>query len=536
MSITVTPQSTITLCKTMLENDYKNTINFNTLEAQTTYFNSLTNVVDVGNDDYTYVRKDNVINVSLPYDQIVNYNYLYYTNTGFTTKRYYCFITGMRYVNENLTEISIETDVIQTWMFDIEYKKCYVEREHVANDTIGVHTIPEGLETGEYIINGTDYMMYDTNTYVVISTSSVYNTPFSTPSSTTYNNVFSGDYKYTFSTKSEARNFLKIYDKCGQNAAINSVFMIPGTLYNKLQTTDDSVTYDGVTCNYKLISGTSATMIEQQKTIAINTTINGYSPHNNKLFVFPYNYLELDNNNGGSAVYYYEQFVNHSPSFQTAGALTPGCSIMCYPLNYNLINDDHISTPGMLYSYSNGLPAGKYPIGSWNTDVYTNWLTQTAVNRNVGLIGNTIKSIGSAFTGNVLGAAEGVGGIFQTAAEVYQHTLIPDETRGNINSGDVTFAMLQTMFAFKKKSIKQEYAKVIDGYFDMYGYKVNSLKTPQFTSRRYWNYIKTIDSNMEGDIPQQDLNKIRSIFDTGITFWHDTTHLMDYSQSNTIVS
>lgn len=535
MSITITPQSTLTLCKTLLENDYKNTLNFANLQAQTNYFNSLTNVLDVGNNDYTYIRKDNVINVAIPYDQIINYNYLYYTNTGFTTKRYYCFITGMRYINENTTEISIETDVMQTYMFDLVYKKCYVEREHVSDDTIGLHTVPEQLETGDYIINDTDFMMYDTNSYVVISTSSTYNTPFLVSPSTTYNNVFSGEYKYTFATTTEARNFLKIYDKCGQNEAINSVYMIPGTLYNKLVTSDHTATYDGITCNYRVITGTQASIIETQKYVTRNTTINGFTPHNNKLFVYPYNYLEVDNNNGNSAVYYYENFVGGTPSFQTAGALTPGCSIMCYPLNYNLKTDDNISRDGLLYSYNNGIPAGKYPIGSWNTDVYTNWLTQTAVNRRVGQISSSISAIGSTMAGDIEGAGSGLRNIFNSITEVYQHSLIPDETRGNLNSGDITFAMKQTAFVFKKKSIKQEYAKIIDGFFDLFGYKVNTLKVPQFTSRTNWNYIKTIDSNVEGEIPQEDLQIIRSIFNNGITFWHNPTTMLDYSQTNNIV-
>lgn len=532
MSITITPQSAIKIVKTKLENDYKNTLNFNSIQAQSDYFDSLNGITL---NDYTYIRAESSIDVEIPYDQIVGYNYLYYTNTGFTNKRYYCFITNIKYLNEETTRLTIETDVIQTWQFDIQYNKCYVEREHVSDDTIGLHTVPENLETGEYIINGTDYMMYDTNSYVVIGASTVYNTPFSKPTATMYNNVFSGEFLFTFSTPEQARNFLNIYDECGQGAAINEVYMIPGTLFNKLQKEEDTKSYKDTTCTYFVINGTSGTIIEQQKAISMQTTLNGYTPHNNKLKCYPYNYLEVDNNNGGSVIYHYEKFVNNSPSFQTAGALTPGCSVMCYPLNYNLKTDDHISTTGMLYSYNDGIPGGKYPIGSWKTDVYTNWLTQTAVNRRVGQISSSLSAIGSAMTGNIEAAGSSLKNIFDSITEVYTHSLTPDQTKGNINSGDVTFAMLQTMFAFKKKSIKQEYARIIDGYFDMFGYKVNMLKTPQFTSRRYWNFIKTIDCNIDGDIPQEDLNVIRNCFNTGITFWHDPSKMYNYNLNNTIV-
>lgn len=540
MSITVTPQSEIKLMKLKLENDYKNTLNFTTIQKQTEYFDSLTGIT-VGEDNYTYVRTNSTIDVDIPYDNLIGYNYLYYINTGFTSKRYYCFINEIKYINENTTRLTIETDVIQTWLFDLVLNKCFVEREHVSDDTIGLHTVPEQLETGEYIINSTDYIMYDTNTYPVIAVSTAYNTPFNIPTNTLYNRVFSGEYLYTFATSQQARNFLKIYDDCGQGEAINSVYMIPGTLYNKLDKTPQTVQYttqggSTIECTTQIINGTSGEVIEQQKIVSMQTTLNGYSPHNNKLKCYPYNFIEVDNNNGGSVIYHYEKFVNNLPSFQVSGAITPGCSIMCYPLNYNLISDDHILTPGMLYSYNDGIPAGKYPVGSWKTDVYTNWLTQTGVNRRIGQISSSISAIGSAMTGNFEATGSGLRNIFNSITEVYTHSLTPDQTKGNTNSGDVTFAMLQTMFAIKKKSIRQEYAKIIDGFMDLYGYKVNQVKVPQFTSRRYWNYIKTIDCNIDGDIPQEDLNTIRNIFNTGITFWHDPTKIYDYSQTNSIVS
>ena len=536
MSITITPQSTVTLCKTKLENDYKNTLNFSNLAAQTSYFNGLTDQLDVTENDYTYIRKDNVITVGYPYDQLIGYNYLYYTNTGFTNKRYYCFINKIEYVSENSTKLYIETDVIQTYMFNLTYNQCYVEREHVADDSIGANTVPELLETGEYIINGTDYIMYDTSANVCISVSSTVNTGLYHAGTTMYNNVFSGEFLYTFDNPEQARNFLDIFDQAGQGEAINSVYMIPGTLFNKLSKISHTDTSYGITCTYYVVMGTSGNFIEQQKTVAMNTSLNGYTPKNKKLLCYPYNYLEIDNNNGASAVYHFEQFVNHAPSFQVAGAITPGCSIMCYPLNYNLKTDDHILSTGMLYSYNDGIPGGKYPVGSWRSDIYTNWLTQTCANRSFGLIKDSISAIGSAAMGNPAGAMNSVSNIFGTAVEVYQHSLTPYQTKGNTNCGDVTFAIRQTMFAIKNKCIKQEYARIIDGFFNLFGYKVNRLKVPQFTSRTNWNYVKTIDSNMEGDIPQEDLQKIRSIFDNGVTFWHNPATMLDYTQNNTIVS
>lgn len=62
----------------------------------------------------------------------------------------------MEYVNDTMTHVYIETDVFQTWQFDFIYKRSFIEREHVNDDTVGINTVPENLETGEYITNSLD--------------------------------------------------------------------------------------------------------------------------------------------------------------------------------------------------------------------------------------------------------------------------------------------------------------------------------------------------------------------------------------------
>lgn len=87
-------------------------------------------------------------------------------------------------------------------------------------------------------------------------------------------------------------------------------------------------------------------------------------------------------------------------------------------------------------------------------------------------------------------------------------------------------------FSFYKMSIKKEYAKIIDDFFSMFGYKVNEVKIPNVTGRQNWNYVKTIDANILGDIPQEDMQKLKDIFNSGVTFWHNPNTFLDYSQSN----
>ena len=68
----------------------------------------------------------------------------------------------------------------------------------------------------------------------------------------------------------------------------------------------------------------------------------------------------------------------------------------------------------------------------------------------------------------------------------------------------------------------------------MYGYQTNRVKTPNISARPHWNYIKTNDCVIEGSVPCDDMNKICSIFDGGITFWKKGSEVGNYSLDNSI--
>ena len=119
--------------------------------------------------------------------------------------------------------------------------------------------------------------------------------------------------------------------------------------------------------------------------------------------------------------------------------------------------------------------------------------------------------------------------------EVYKHSLSPLTAKGNTNGGDINTCSNRNGFSFYKMSIKQEYAKIIDDFFSMYGYKVNEVKVPNITGRTNWNYIKTVNCNLLGDIPQNDMQKLKDMFNKGITLWHNASTFLDYSQNNAIV-
>ena len=144
----ITPNTDFVLLKSNIELDNRNQLTFSNATNQYNYFNSLSKLVA---ENFTYQRQDETVRFPANRDDIIGYNYCMYRNSSYGNKWFYAYITDMKYISNEVTAISIKTDVYQTWCFDLTFKSSFVEREHVNNDTVGLHTIPENLETGGYI-------------------------------------------------------------------------------------------------------------------------------------------------------------------------------------------------------------------------------------------------------------------------------------------------------------------------------------------------------------------------------------------------
>lgn len=515
-----------------LENDYKNTLYFANAQAQQTYFQSRI-ITSYSYNDFSYQRKDQIIRIPEQYDNIYKCNYVMYQNANYSNKWFYAFVTELEYINDGRTDLHIETDVMQTWMFDYTVKASFVEREHVNNDTIGLHTVPENLELGEPIQVENPTELFETGfmTYICVACTEVAKNIPNVSDSKKYNGVYSGLYYMLFNSAEDASNYIHAIDSLGKADSIDSIFLIPTRF--QFSSTWYHATLEGYSFDFTILSPSNyeTVLADNQECTIPSTLANNYTPRNNKLFTYPYNYFYVSNHVGSDVTFRYEDFINNNPIFRVIGAVTPGCSIKCIPLNYKNISD----TENSLRSYNYGIVGGKYPICSWNSDVYTNWLTQNGVNIGLDLI-SSVGAVGvGAITGNAVSISGGFMGIAHTLAETYKHSLIPDQAKGNTNSGDVTFSSQMLDFIAYKMSIRDEYAKIIDGYFDMFGYKVNTIKVPNSNHRQNWWYTKTIDVNINGDVPQNDMQKIKNCYDRGITFWRNASNIENYSVSNNIV-
>lgn len=545
----ITPSSDLKLLKCPIELDNKNQLTFANTTAQYNYFNSLPKLEAEG---YTYLRQDSIIRYNGHIDNLIEYNYVMYKNTNYTNKWFYAYITKMEYVSDSVTFIYIETDYYQTWMFDLVFKKSYVEREHVSDDTVGKHTIDEDLSTGDYLQVSTPTNIWQpnlSNMKICVAITQMPNGDNVPVEQHSINGIYSGltyaifSHTSGFTTEVEwVNDFINMYDKNARAQAINSIFMVPKEFGIDPSQTGvlTSVTIPNTDHFFYVTNAiNSYVTIVNESSISLNSSLaESYTPVNNKLKCYPYNYLLVSNGAGIDTVFHYEDFTSNTPKFKVIGDITPGCSTKCVPLNYMKLSDS-----SSMNSYNYGVPGGKLPICPWVNDAYTNWLVENGVSMAV----NTVASLAeigvgigmiASGAGAPLGAgliASGVGGVANTLTENHKASLMPDQANGNVSVGDVNYSAGKAGFTAYKLSIRKERAKAIDDYFSMFGYKVNTLKVPELNSRSKWNYIKTIDINITANIPQNDLQKIKEMFNTGITLWHDSSHFLDYSQSNTIV-
>ena len=67
-------------------------------------------------------------------------------------KYYCCFIKSITWdSNLVVATFNFEIDVFHTYIKQVKMEKCFVEREHVDNDTYGLHILDEGIGVSEYI-------------------------------------------------------------------------------------------------------------------------------------------------------------------------------------------------------------------------------------------------------------------------------------------------------------------------------------------------------------------------------------------------
>lgn len=533
--------SEIIICKGIeMDKGYENVLSYSESDMVTLCRN---NAVYTANYTSILGAKEDYIDLGIPFAKAMYANYMAFNNHAYGNKWMFAFITEVKYMSDSTTRIFYQIDVWSTWYSKFKIGKAFIEREHVDDDTRGKHTIPENVETGDYVVNFENKKKALTPLNVIMASNvdpvldSNNELVGGDVGGGIYNDIRTGFKYYHFAndTTSSLPTVLKAFSEAGKADSILALFLTPFNAYEK----NDSTVLDNgqvkETTVVKTLTWVDSNAGDTLPTFP--TQVDGYTPVNAKVLTFPYCYLRLTNNNGNDAIYYYEKFtdnVNHTINFGIDCAICPGMSIIAYPKDYD----------GITSNYNQCLQAGKFPVCGWASDSYTNWLTQNSVNIATSLASSALQVVagaGMAATGmasGILGMASGVNSVASTLGTVYQHSLTPMEAKGNLNTGDVKTSADINTFTLYGMSIKKEYAKVIDQYFSKYGYQVNEVKTPNLKTRTQFNFIKVggLDDLVHGDIPASDLEEINNIFRKGVTIFHNYSNFGNYTISNPIRS
>ena len=555
----VIPDTDIILLKSPLQIDNKNQITFSNATAQYNYFSSLTKLELEG---ATYQRKEGAIRFDGNFEDLIQYNYCIYKNTHYKNKWFYAFIIGMEYKNDNCTYIYIKTDVWQSWQFDIVYKPSFVEREmiNVADDLPGANLLPETLETGEYKIANTSGFTEFRPLYVIAYGQKEIEFEDITYTYTggTINGIFSG-LLFIVGDKYFMTDFYAYLKNNALDINIITAFTIPQLACPWV----DSSTHDH---SFFFIAGDYNAPKLTKTLSSTPSTIDGYTPRNKKLLQYPYVYLGFNPPNGSQKIFRYEDFTSGTPVFDIMSEIAPDPTVCLIPKNYR----------GQENNLNDACSLNGYPTISFTTDYFNSYLAQNLpgmkidmsqkqhnrttqnIQTAIGMVGGLLGSIdvkegkdkggeyeqASFNTSGISGLVNAGISIYSNSknydyyqqglmAEIEKQQLIPDTaTLGSTNATLLGYNMFTTENIFSRYNIKRQFAERIDKYFDQFGYLTNTLKTPNINNRPNWNYVKTAGINLLGEIPETDMQEIKSLFNDGITLWHNPSTFLDYSQNN----
>ena len=366
---------------------------------------------------------------------------------------------------------------------------------------------------------------------------------------------------------------------------------------------------DAMTYSYEnTISCTSGDMVFR------GNNGDSYTAKNKKMLQAPYREIVVTNNEGTSIEYSWEDFEatisqnsTVTVNFKLKACVNANAEMVLYPYNYNGIEDNYKEAVQVQLFPSISWNEDSFArMWSENSNKIISGLMAAAM----GMLNGALKGAGvgvkyGGAKGAVVGAVAGgiLGGASAASTAMTENTantaIQPYHSKERINIqslfpspsgyvglkdskmlGQYTVASMAVAslldatrkrdiingqqsgsqnpillgkfgFTIWERTIKPYYAKQIDSYFSMFGYKINELKIPNLHMygvaqlRPHWNYIKNVDTvvlpydagnNRKRYIPEDAESVIKMVYNKGITFWMNGEEVGDYSLDNSPVT
>lgn len=310
-----TLKSKIRLCKGInVDKDYINVLNYSEQEMLS-LCESQSHLV-ASADDYSFIRNRGTISTNFKFDDALQSNYIAFQNKDYSNKWFFAWIDEVNFIGEENTEIKYTIDVWSTWYDYWQVKPCFVAREHVNDDTVGLNTIPEDLNVGQIVADWEQTLNdigAESTFWFVIACN------FDPSDQTRYAGVGSyagypqGNmwFAWNVNINNYAQTFNEISDwvfnvtQAGQDGNIQAMFGLPQQAFSfaDVDTTTHKVT----------IGGGRKLNVDKTYSKSARNTFTDYTPKNNKCKVYPYSFIRVTNNAGSVNDYKFEDFNDLDP-------------------------------------------------------------------------------------------------------------------------------------------------------------------------------------------------------------------------------
>lgn len=547
------PNTTLYVGVVPWNNDLKNVQSYNSRAEQIATIQGL---LAYKYEHINIIRRDSDLILKGVNENLTQCNYLMYQNKDISDKWYFAFIDKVLYNSLNSVIISHSIDVWQTYQFDITYYKNLILRSHVAkaDDAVGRWLAPEPISVApEYERKHTVFNNLSWTPQYVLHSTSVFN---NTTKKYEYKGngtgaTLSAEYGKFVDDDADVQEVIKNYGRKSPDEIIEdagstvdwknilSAFLSGGSSVNSynailgLQSStsvaelqDHRNELIGLYAIPKWVhDGTNkyATNAIKSKSVSLSLPIStlacGYTPRNKKMLTSLCKAYLFYNENGFKLPLKPELFTSETPTFTVKSTELSTNSFLLQVGNYA---DYTAKTNKISFNCENRLGYD----ANTGLDKVLNGLTSV-----VGIV-NAVGSVASqAFAGNIGGAIQGAVGAGQQSIN-----MIDALGQRGVNtgaSGDImSVTEKRAMPIFADVSPTEAQCRYIDDYLDVYGYAINEIGkiSTYMKNRSNWNYIQVANCNIKVSAPNDDFNKLKQMFESGVTIWH--RNFGDYDQNN----
>lgn len=496
---------TIQLLQTPLSSDNEHQIRFSTKDEQFVWF-----------DGYGGIRKDNYsmylwetsIKIDIDYVNAIDKNYMMYQATSINSKWFYYFITSVEFVNIGVTQLNLKLDVWQTWQFDITFDKSFIEREHTIDYLNSLSDIPATgtlIQTKSQLVNAN-------GGYFVFCNSDV--TKADTSSSTVLNFKL-GSYSvpsmvlcYSKSQFASMASDLQNLANKGFGDRISSVVYVP-LISNTDGLAIESTPVENSSFSLPVCLGTNYPddILKQTITFDFSDINLGFK----KALTFPYAKIVVQDLATGQTIELEPNKFNIDSSqvvqFELQSTISENPSYKVIPLSYK--NQSYAYNEALVIKCNTQLPIAN--------NSYAKYLLNNQDLNLLRMIGNGIGVGGAVVAGSAMGAISGFESITNVMLQEQQAQRQPNQLTA-ITDGVQERIQYQNGLKISLMIMDSDHLEQATNYWNMYGYPIRKLDYPN-TPDRYFYFIKMQDPNISGNIPQNDLNEISSMFSKGVTLW-----------------